>query len=121
MNTSSGKTAQMNLVLLGGPGSGKGTQADNLQRAFGFHHISSGQLFREHLRSHTSLGDPAQTYMTRGDLVPDNVPDKIIEPPPRQLGGKIFLLDGSPRNTPQAPAFDKMLRRLKLPLTAVLN
>jgi len=63
----------MNLVLLGGPGSGKGTQADKIQNAFAVVHISTGELFRANIKNETALGASAKAYMDKGDLVPNEI------------------------------------------------
>ena len=111
---------KMNLLLLGGPGSGKGTQAEYLQRDFGLNHISSGELFRDNLSHHTPLGELAATYMNRGELVPDKITDDMIETCLRQYHGGGFLLDGFPRTLAQAQALTGMLDRLTLPLAGVV-
>jgi adenylate kinase len=114
------KNKSMNLLLLGGPGSGKGTQAEYLQRDFSLNHISSGELFRENLSHHTPLGELAESYMNRGELVPDKITDDMIESCLRQYHGSGFLLDGFPRTLTQAQALTGMLDRLSLPLAGVV-
>jgi adenylate kinase len=98
------------IVLLGPPGAGKGTQAQIIAKEFGLAHISSGDLFRENLKNQTELGKLAQGYMTRGELVPDDVTiamvkDRISRPD----CAKGALLDGFPRTPAQADALAKML------------
>ena len=68
----------LNLVLLGGPGSGKGTQAAALCKTFELPHVSTGDLFREHIRKQTDLGQLARSYMDRGELVPDDVTERMV-------------------------------------------
>ncbi|WP_327312754.1 adenylate kinase [Streptomyces sp. NBC_01235] len=93
----------MRLVLIGPPGVGKGTQAAILSRRLGVPHVSSGDLFREHVARRTPLGREAGRYLDKGELVPDHVTGGMLrrrlEQPDTQRG---FLLDGFPRTVPQA-------------------
>jgi adenylate kinase len=99
------------IVLLGPPGVGKGTQAKILSKKTRLAHISSGDLFRENLKNQTELGKLAQTYMTRGELVPDDVTVAMIKErltrPDCEAGA---ILDGFPRTPAQADALENMLR-----------
>lgn len=99
------------IVMLGPPGVGKGTQAKILSEKTGLAHISSGDLFRENLKNQTELGKLAQTYMTKGELVPDDVTVAMIKDrlsrPDAQAGA---ILDGFPRTPAQAEALESMLR-----------
>jgi adenylate kinase len=99
------------IVMLGPPGVGKGTQAKILSEKTGLAHISSGDLFRENLKNQTELGKLAQTYMTKGELVPDDVTVAMIKNrlsrPDAQAGA---ILDGFPRTPAQAEALESMLR-----------
>jgi adenylate kinase len=111
----------LNLVLLGGPGSGKGTQAEKLRGKFQLCHIASGDLFRQNLKDDTRLGQLAKTYMNRGELVPDDITEAMVEERLARAdasGG--FLLDGFPRTLPQARALAEMLQQLNHPLAGVL-
>ncbi len=98
------------IVLLGPPGVGKGTQAKILAEQSGLAHISSGDLFRENLKNQTELGKLAQTYMTKGELVPDDVTIAMIRErlgrPDCKAGA---ILDGFPRTPAQADALENML------------
>ena len=98
------------IVLLGPPGVGKGTQAKILSERSGLAHISSGDLFRENLKNQTELGKLAQTYMTKGELVPDDVTVAMIRErlsrPDCKDGA---ILDGFPRTPAQADALENML------------
>jgi len=98
------------IVILGPPGVGKGTQAEILSERTGLAHISSGDLFRENLKNQTELGKLAQTYMSRGELVPDDVTIGMIRErlgrPDCKAGA---ILDGFPRTPTQADALDIML------------
>jgi adenylate kinase len=99
------------IVLLGPPGVGKGTQAKILSERTGLAHISSGDLFRENLKNQTELGKLAQTYMTKGELVPDDVTIAMIrERLSRPDAQKGAILDGFPRNPAQAPVLDVILK-----------
>lgn len=100
----------MYLVLLGPPGAGKGTQAKRLQETLGVPQISTGDLFRHHLKNVTELGKLAQGYMDRGELVPDEVTIGMVQDRLGQAdcaNGAIF--DGFPRNINQAQALDVLL------------
>jgi adenylate kinase len=98
------------IVLLGPPGAGKGTQAKLLIEKTGLVHISSGDIFRENIKNQTDLGKLAQTYMNKGELVPDDLTIAMIKErfsrPDCRPGA---LLDGFPRTKPQAEALDRML------------
>jgi adenylate kinase len=99
------------IVLLGPPGVGKGTQAKILSEKTGLAHISSGDLFRENLKNQTELGKLAQTYMTRGELVPDDVTVAMIKDRLAHRDAKAgAILDGFPRTPAQAEALETMLR-----------
>lgn len=112
----------MRLILVGPPGAGKGTQAVHLAKYFKIPHISTGDIFRENLKNGTALGKQAQTFMDRGELVPDSVTNEMVED---RLGntdvGNGFLLDGFPRNTNQAEVLDQILKVKNMPLDAVLE
>lgn len=108
------------IVLLGPPGAGKGTQAQIIAKEFGLFHVSSGDLFRENLKNMTELGKLAQGYMSRGELVPDDVTiamvrDRISRPDCAQG----VLLDGFPRTPAQADALSVMLSTLDGKVTCV--
>ncbi|MGV3754949.1 MAG: adenylate kinase [Verrucomicrobiota bacterium] len=111
----------MNLVLLGGPGSGKGTQAESLSREFNLPHIATGDLFRENLKNDTDLGRLAKGYMNRGELVPDEVTEAMVrERLARPDTAPGFVLDGFPRTLPQAMALADILHRFRRHLTGVI-
>jgi adenylate kinase len=109
------------IVLLGPPGAGKGTQAKNLSKRLGLVHVSSGDIFREHLRGKTELGLVAESYINKGELVPDDITIAMIrERLSRSDCDAGFLLDGFPRTPPQAEALDVILADLnKEPVDAV--
>ena len=111
----------MNIVLLGAPGAGKGTQAAKLKEKFGFAHISTGDILRAAVKNQTPLGIEAKKYMDAGDLVPDELVIGLVK---ERLADddaqKGFLLDGFPRNAMQAVALDSELSDLERPLDAAL-
>jgi adenylate kinase len=95
----------MRLLLIGAPGSGKGTQAERLAQRFGITHISSGDLLRQHVKDHTRIGQVIKSYLDRGDLVPDGVVMDMLRKPvvaAARAGG--YVLDGFPRTVEQARA-----------------
>ena len=98
------------IVLLGAPGAGKGTQAKFLSEEFGLTHISSGDLFRKHLRENTELGKTARDYMNRGELVPDDVTISMVKERIADADCRNgAILDGFPRTPPQAEALNGLL------------
>ena len=111
----------MNIVLLGAPGAGKGTQAAKLVEEFATPHISTGDILRAAVKNQTELGKKAKGYMDAGDLVPDSLiidlMDERLREPDCEKG---FILDGFPRTTAQAVALDDMLARIERPLDAAL-
>jgi adenylate kinase len=113
--------SELNLILLGPPGAGKGTQAERLGDDFGLPHISTGDMLRAQVSEGTDLGREAKRFMDEGDLVPDNVIIGMIK---ARIGDDDardgFLLDGFPRNTEQADALDEALNGLDRRLTAAL-
>ena len=112
----------MNLILLGPPGAGKGTQAEKIGKEFGIPHISTGDIFREAIKNQTALGEKAEKYITAGELVPDQIVIGIVGErlaQPDATNG--FLLDGFPRTLPQAKALDQYLQANGRTLTAVIN
>lgn len=111
----------MNIVLLGAPGSGKGTQAEHLQRVLGLTHIASGDLFRHHLSLKTDLGLRASEFMARGALVPDAITISMLRERMTQPDtSKGVLLDGFPRTMEQAIALNEMLSSLGRDIDAVI-
>jgi adenylate kinase len=108
------------IVLLGPPGVGKGTQAKLLSESMGLAHISSGDLFRENLKNQTELGKLAQTYMSKGELVPDDVTIAMIRDRlNRPDCAKGAILDGFPRTPAQAAALEAMLTEFMGQVNAV--
>ena len=111
----------MNLVLLGAPGAGKGTQAQRLVAEFGVAHISTGDLLRAAVKGGTELGVQAKKYMDAGELVPDQlVIDLVKERLAADDAQKGFILDGFPRNTAQAVTLDSELAAMGRSLDCAL-
>lgn len=106
------KAAEVVVILLGAPGSGKGTQAVRLSKELGIPHISTGDLFRENMGNSTPLGNKAKEYIEVGKLVPDElVIDMLFDRVARPDAAKGYLLDGFPRTIHQAQEFDKHLSK----------
>jgi adenylate kinase len=113
--------SELNLILLGPPGAGKGTQAERLREDFALPHISTGDMLRAEVAAGSDLGLAAKRYMDAGDLVPDEVIVGMISKRVREPdAGEGFLLDGFPRNAEQADALAKALEGLGRRLSAAL-
>lgn len=112
----------MNLILLGPPGAGKGTQAVNIVEKYGVPHISTGDIFRENIKNGTELGKKAQEYMNRGELVPDELVIDLATDRISQDDCKNgFLLDGFPRTVFQAEKLDEFLTTKGDKIDCVIN
>ena len=111
---------QPTIVLLGPPGSGKGTQATRLQDEAGYEHLATGDLLREARQAGTDLGRRASEYMLRGDLVPDDLILEAVREALDRLDDRPVLLDGFPRTVGQADALARSLERHGRELTAAV-
>ncbi|OIK14399.1 adenylate kinase [Bacillus sp. MUM 116] len=112
----------MNLVLMGLPGAGKGTQAEKIVEKYGIPHISTGDMFRAAMKEGTELGLKAKSFMDKGELVPDEVTIGIVrERLSKEDCQKGFLLDGFPRTVPQAEALETLLVELSRSIDYVIN
>lgn len=112
----------MNLLIMGPPGAGKGTQAKNIVEKYGIPHISTGDMFRAAIKDQTKLGQEAKSYMDKGQLVPDEVTIGIVrERLAKDDCKKGFLLDGFPRTVAQAVALDNILADKELHINSVIN
>lgn len=112
----------INIVIFGPPGAGKGTQSEKLLAHYGLVHISTGDLFRSHIKNETELGLKAKSFMDAGNLVPDSVTigmlkDKVQSHPE----AKGFIFDGFPRTTDQATALDELLNSLNTKISVCLS
>jgi adenylate kinase len=112
--------SELNLILLGPPGAGKGTQADRLKDDFGLPYIGTGELLRKHKDEESELGREAASYMDNGDLVPDELVIRMILEEIEEKGRDGFLLDGYPRSIAQADALAEALEDNGRRLTAAL-
>jgi adenylate kinase len=113
--------SELNLILLGPPGSGKGTQGERLQNDFDLPYYATGNILRAAVRDETDIGKEAKEYMERGDLVPDDVIVGVIgERIDEKEADDGFILDGFPRTEPQAEALDKKLSELDRKLSAAI-
>lgn len=112
----------MRLILLGPPGAGKGTQAARICQKYSIPHISTGDIFRKHIKEGTEFGVRAQEYMNKGELVPDDLVLEIAEARLMEEDCKNgFLLDGFPRTEYQAKQLDKFLNERNLDIDKVLD
>lgn len=112
----------INIVIFGPPGAGKGTQSEKMLAQYNLVHISTGDLFRGHIKNQTALGLEAKSFMDKGELVPDTVTigmlkAKVEENP----GANGFIFDGFPRTTPQAEALDNLLNSLDTAISTCLS
>lgn len=112
----------MHLLIMGAPGSGKGTYASRIKNYFGIPHISTGDMFREAMKNETPTGLLAKGYIDKGMLVPDEVTNQLVKERLSMADCKKgFLLDGYPRNLEQAEVLNEILKELNINLTAAIN
>ncbi len=111
----------LNIIIFGAPGSGKGTQSEKLTERYNLTHISTGEVLRDKIERQTELGILADTYMSKGQLVPDNlVIDMLREFIANNSESKGYILDGFPRTLPQGEAMDKILEEQNESINVVL-
>jgi len=104
------------VIVLGGPGSGKGTQCSNIQKEFGFVHLSAGELLRKEMDSKSDVSNLIKSYIDKGAIVPSEITVGLLDKEIRQSGKKMFLIDGFPRNFENNQAFEKIiLTHVKFP------
>lgn len=112
----------MNIILMGPPGAGKGTQAEKLVEKLGLVQISTGDMFRQAMKDNTKAGISAKSYMDQGLLVPDEITNDIVKERLSQGNfGNGFILDGYPRNVFQAESLEKISQELNIKIDAVVN
>jgi len=112
----------MNLVFLGPPGSGKGTQAQKLVEKFKLAHLSTGDVFREAIKGQTELGKEIKGFVEQGKLVPDELVSAVVFEKLRSIAAKKpFLLDGYPRTVDQAKDLDRFSEKEKIRIDAIIN
>lgn len=114
----------MNIVIFGAPGSGKGTQSERLIKEYGLHHISTGELLRDHIARGTEIGKVADSYISQGNLIPDELMLELLEheiDTNSQKTSKGIIFDGFPRTVPQADALKALLARRGRGIHAVVG
>ncbi|KAI8986407.1 adenylate kinase-domain-containing protein [Pilobolus umbonatus] len=115
------KIQPLRLLLIGCPGSGKGTQSNRLQKTFDIAHLSSGDLLRKNINDQTVIGQQARQYVAHGKLVPDRLLVSLVNEELSRVGNTNWLLDGFPRTVNQAKALDTTLKSLMQPLNLIIN
>lgn len=113
----------LNLVLFGAPGSGKGTQSEKLIEKYGLHHISTGEVLRKHIKEGSELGKTADSYISKGQLIPDQLMIDILRDELKKIiaDSKGVIFDGFPRTIPQAEALELMLADMGVDLSGVVG
>lgn len=112
----------LNLVLFGPPGAGKGTQSQKIVQKYNLVHLSTGDIFRDNIKTGTELGNLAKSYMDKGELVPDEVTIHMLQAEvAKNTGAAGFIFDGFPRTIPQAEALDALMTKLNTSITLMIE
>ncbi|MBK5195039.1 MAG: adenylate kinase [Proteiniphilum sp.] len=112
----------LNIVIFGAPGSGKGTQSEKLVAKYGLQHVSTGEILRDEIEANTELGKLADSYMSKGELVPDCIVIDMLDcRTEKKRHVKGFIFDGFPRTVPQGEALSKMLSKHEEDVNAVIS
>lgn len=112
----------LNVIIFGGPGSGKGTQSALLKEKYGLFHISTGDVLRSEIKNQTDLGKKADALISKGHLIPDSLMVEILEDVLRhQPDAKGFIFDGFPRTLPQAEALKELLKKSNTEISGVVS
>jgi adenylate kinase len=112
----------LNIVIFGAPGSGKGTQSTKISEKYALEHISTGDMLRAEIKANTEFGKKANSYISKGHLIPDEVMiDKLDDLMKKKNGVKGFIFDGFPRTIAQGKALDEMLEKYDEKVTVVLS
>lgn len=112
----------LNIVVFGAPGSGKGTQSELIAEEYGLKHVSTGELLRAEIKAETELGKIADSFISFGKLVPDDIMIEVLEDLiKRNLDKKGFVFDGFPRTLPQGIALDQKLQKNRVSISAVFS
>ncbi|MCC8120213.1 MAG: adenylate kinase [Bacteroidales bacterium] len=114
----------LNLVIFGGPGSGKGTQSAKIAKKYGLYHISTGDVLRDHIARRTDIGKVAHSYISQGMLIPDKLMIKILEDLLKSRTSETkhgVIFDGFPRTLPQARELDALLEVLETKISVVIG
>ncbi|BAV94943.1 adenylate kinase [Ichthyobacterium seriolicida] len=112
----------LNIILLGAPGSGKGTQSQEIINLYDLCHISTGNMFRENIKEQTELGVLAKSYLDRGELVPDDITISMLEKEVKSnLNSKGFIFDGFPRTKQQAISLDSFMSKNSMSINYAIS
>ncbi len=114
----------LNIVIFGAPGSGKGTQSDNLIKTYGLFHISTGDVLRDNIKRGTELGGIAKSYIDKGQLIPDDLMIDILAnvlDTNKEAAANGVIFDGFPRTIPQAEALERMLQERETSVSTVIG